>query len=59
MEKIIFEIEVSANNRYLSFLRDQGLLFDRIREALNLNEDELKEISFIEYELLNKSRNLQ
>ena len=54
---IIIEIKLAQGNKEIETLRDQGLLFDRIRQSLNSNDKEIDEISSEEYEILQRFRN--
>ena len=56
-KSIIFELKIKQDNNYLEYLRNEGLLFDTIRETLLVEEDELEEISFDEYKIIEKYRN--
>jgi len=54
---IIIEIKLGKGNEEIETLRNQGLLFDRIRRSLNSNDEEIDEIPFEEYEILEDFRN--
>ncbi|GHT19226.1 hypothetical protein AGMMS4957_03030 [Bacteroidia bacterium] len=56
MESIIFELKIDDKNVELAYLRNHGLLFDKIRDILNISDSELTEISFEEYDILQKHR---
>jgi len=56
-DSIIIEIKLGRGNEEIEALRGQGLLFDRIRQSLNSNDQEIDEISFEEYESLENFRN--
>jgi len=51
MDVIIVKIKCNPNYAFLNKLRDQGLLFDAIRNALMVDEKAVQEISDDEYEL--------
>ncbi len=53
---IIIEIKLGKGNKEIEALRNQGLLFDRIRQSLNSSDKEIDEISFEEYEILENFR---
>jgi|GEM_PF-2204502 len=52
MDKIIIEIKCEAKYRLLNELREQGLLFDAIRQALDIDDDGLQELTPEKYELI-------
>ena len=52
MDSIIIEIKCDSKYRLLNELRDQGLLFDTIRQALDIDDEGLQEITDEKYELL-------
>jgi hypothetical protein len=54
MDSIIIKINCHPKYRLLSELRAQGLLFDTVRNALDVDYEGLKEITDAEYELLEK-----
>ena len=54
VDTIIIKIKCDPQNKHLTTLRNQGILFDTLRKVLNANEEELDEISFEEYEILEK-----
>jgi len=56
-DSIIIEIKLGKGNEEIETLRGQGLLFDRIRQSLNSSDQEIDEISFEEYEILENFRN--
>ena len=52
MDNIIIEIKCDPNYRLLNELREQGLLFDAIRQALDIDDEGLQEVTDEKYELL-------
>ena len=56
MDSIIIEIKCDPKYRLLNELREQGLLFDAIRQALNIDDEGLQEITDEKYELLESLR---
>ena len=52
MDSIIIEIKCDPKYRLLNELREQGLLFDAIRRALDIDDEGLQEITDEKYELL-------
>lgn len=52
MDNIIIEIKCDPKYRLLDELREQGLLFDAIRQALDIDDEGLQEITDEKYELL-------
>jgi len=54
---IIIEIKLAKGNEEIETLRNQGLLFDRIRQSLNSSDEEIDEISLEEYKILENFRN--
>ncbi|MBU2535541.1 MAG: hypothetical protein ABIK32_07980 [Chloroflexota bacterium] len=52
MDSIIIEIKCDPKYRLLNKLREQGLLFDAIRQVLNIDDEGLQELSYEKYELL-------
>lgn len=52
MDTIIIEIKCDPKYRFLNELRDQGLLFDAIRQALSIDDEGLQELTNEKYELL-------
>jgi hypothetical protein len=57
MDSIIIEIKCDPKYRLLNELRDQGLLFDSIRQALNIDDEGLQELTDEQYELLESLQN--
>ena len=56
MDSIIIKIKCDPKYRFLNELRDQGLLFDAIRQALNIDDEGLQELTDEKYELLESLR---
>ena len=54
MDTIILKIKCAPKYRHLNQLREQGLMFDAIRQALNIDDEGLQEITDEEYSLLEK-----
>ncbi|MBI4645064.1 MAG: hypothetical protein HY738_00345 [Bacteroidia bacterium] len=54
METIVIKIECNPKYSFCNELREQGLLFDTIREAINVDDEGLQEVTWEEYELLEK-----
>lgn len=52
MDSIIIEIKCNPNYRLLNELREQGLLFDTIRQVLDIDDEGLQELTQEKYELL-------
>jgi len=52
MDSIIIEIKCDPKYHLLNELREQGLLFDAIRRALNIDDEGLQELTPEKYELL-------
>ena len=52
METIIVKIKCDQKYSFCNRLREQGLLFDALRQALNIDDEGLQELTFEEYELL-------
>ena len=52
MDSIIIEIKCDSKYRFLNELREQGLLFDSIRQALDIDDEGLQELTDEQYELL-------
>lgn len=52
MDTIIVRIKCKQKYRLLNTLRDQGGLFDAIRQALESDEDGVDEITWEEYKML-------
>ena len=52
MDSIIIEIKCDPKYRLLNELREQGLLFDTIRQVLDIDDEGLQEITDEKYELL-------
>ena len=52
MDSIIIEIKCGSKYSLLNELRDQGLLFDAIRQVLDIDDEGLQEITDEKYELL-------
>lgn len=52
MDNIIIEIKCDPKYRLFNELREQGLLFDAIRQALDIDDEGLQEITDEKYELL-------
>ena len=57
MDSIIIEIKCDPKYHLLNELRDQGLLFDVIRQALDIDYEGLQEITDEKYELLGDLNN--
>lgn len=55
MDTIIVRIKCKRKYRLLNELRDQGLLFEKIRETLECDWDGVQELSWEEYDVLEKS----
>ena len=54
MDSIIIRIKCDHHYQFLNRLRDQGLLFDTIRQALDIDDEGLQEITDSEYELIER-----
>ena len=54
MDIIVVKIKCDDKYEFLKKLRNQGLLFDSIRNALMVDDEAIQEISNDEYELLEK-----
>lgn len=52
MDSIIIKIKCDPKYRFLNELRDQGLLFDAIRQVLNIDDEGLQELPDEQYKLL-------
>lgn len=52
METIIVKIKCDQKYSFCNQLREQGLLFDTIRQVLDMDDEGLQEVTFEEYELL-------
>jgi hypothetical protein len=55
MDSIIIEIKCDPKYHLLNKLREQGLLFDAIRQVLNIDDEGLQELTDEQYELLESS----
>ena len=54
---IIVEIKVNKGNEELEEMREQGIFFDAIRDALFIDDyEDVQEISNEEYDLIAKNR---
>lgn len=54
MDSIVIKIKCAPQYQFLNQIRDQGLLFDTIRQALDIDYEGLQEITDEEYQAIEK-----
>jgi len=57
MDTIIIKIKCDPKYQLLNRLREQGMLFDTVRQSLDIDYEGVQEISDKEYEMLENYKN--